>query len=195
MLKTRQESVIMGQDFHVCQTKPGGVQQAGGFIISGVQRATNAMEHCITKRPALQLLLGIQHQHTDILRAADEIGRARAAQLVPGAEAPQNAAARKPGIAGCFNVHAAVPHIKHLLRSKAESGANAVHKMRVGLRGGAQRMAGHCVKQTRKIMTDNAFGESILLIATPSFTPAPCSAASRAGMPGYGAVASSLCAS
>ncbi len=36
--------------------------------------------------------------------------------------------------------------------------------MRVGLRGGAQRMAGHCVKQTRKIMTDNAFGESILLI-------------------------------
>ena len=44
----------MGQDFHVCQTKPGGVQQAGGFIISGVQRAMNAMEHCITKRPALQ---------------------------------------------------------------------------------------------------------------------------------------------
>ena len=45
-----------------------------------------------------QLLLGIQHQHTYILRAADEIGRARAAQLVPGAEAPQNAAARKPGL-------------------------------------------------------------------------------------------------
>ena len=86
----------MGQDFHVCQTKPGGVKQAGGFIISGVQRAMNAMEHCITKRPALQLLLGIQHQHTDILRAADEIGRARAAQLVPGAEAPQNAPAPPP---------------------------------------------------------------------------------------------------
>ena len=33
----------MGQDFHVCQTKPGGVQQAGGFIISGVQRAMNAI--------------------------------------------------------------------------------------------------------------------------------------------------------
>ena len=83
----------------------------------------------------LQLLLGIQHQHTDILRAADEIGRARAAQLVPGAEAPQNAAARKPGIAGRFDVHAAVPHIQHLLRRKAEGGAHAVHKMRSGFVG------------------------------------------------------------
>ena len=46
----------MGQDFHVCQTKPGGVQQAGGFIISGVQRAVNALDHCITQRPALQPL-------------------------------------------------------------------------------------------------------------------------------------------
>ena len=92
----------MGQDFHVCQTKPGGVQQAGGFIISGVQRAMNAMEHCITKRPALQLLLGIQHQHTDILRAAAFCGASAPGTSCAARARPISSAARRISVCWCW---------------------------------------------------------------------------------------------
>lgn len=106
-----------------------------------------------------------QHHPLQFACVGGKVGCAFAHKFLPRAEAPQNAAAVQPGVAGCLDVHIAVPHIQgggRIGPKRFKQGAGGFGR---GLDRYAGPLAAHRRKQRGvKVFAHNHLGQRIGLV-------------------------------